>query len=132
MPQLQNLILTDRTSPTPEEHTLTPRDIVNGVGTVVLQGDVPIGETRVSVGLRRANSRFHCELRFVVPTVVEETINGVLRPQILFTDYVTVKTSFDHRSTLVNRNNIIGMVQSALGADKVLIHDAMVGLEGVY
>lgn len=132
MPQLQTLVLTDRSNPSPVDLTFTPRDIVGGVGTVINAGGVPIGEKRVSVSNRKSNSRYHGELRFTLPVVATETVNGVSRPVVVRTAYITVKTSFDEKSSEQERNDAIGLTMSALGADQVLVHGTLVKLEGVY
>lgn len=132
MPQLQSLVLTDRSTPTPDDLTFLPRDIVAGVGTVINTGGVPIGEKRVSVSSRKANSRYHGELRLVIPVVATETVNGISRPVVVRTAYVTVKTSFDEKSSEQERDDAIGLTASALSPGKALVNDALVKLEGVY
>lgn len=53
MPQLQNIVLTDRAT-TPVNHTFVPRDIDrNGVATVVESTGVPVGENQLSISLTR-------------------------------------------------------------------------------
>lgn len=59
MPQLQNVILTDRTPVTPVNLTFVPRNIdANGVATVVNNAGVPIGEKRCTVSMKKINARY--------------------------------------------------------------------------
>ncbi len=132
MPQLQNLVLTDRTPVTPVDRTFVPRDIVAGVGVVVNNASTPIGGQTASISLKKTSTRYKGELRLVIPVVQDETINGVTRPVVVRTAYVTVQTSFDESSTEQERTDAIGMIASALGTGKVLVHDALVKLQGVY
>lgn len=133
MPQLQSLVLTDRATPTPVNRTFVPRDIeAGGVGVVVNAASTPIGGERVSVSSKKANTRYKGELRLVLPVVQTETINGVSRPVVVRTAYVTVTTSFDEQSTEQERKDAIGLAASALDSSKVLVNDALVKLEGVY
>jgi hypothetical protein len=132
MPQLQNLVLTDRTPVTPVNHTFIPRDIVAGVGAVVENLGIPVGESRVSVSQKKSGTKHSGEFRLVVPVVQTETINGVFRPVVVRTAYVTVKTSFDQESTEQERTNAIGMTANALAITQTLVHDALVKLQGVY
>lgn len=132
MPQLQSLVLTDRTPVTPVNRTFVPRDIADGVGMVVNTASTPIGSDRVSISSKKASTRYKGELRLVCPIVQTETINGVSRPVVVRTAYVTVSTSFDETSTEQERTDAIGMVANALGTSKVLIHDALVLLQGVH
>lgn len=132
MPQLQNLVLTDRTPVTPVDHTFTPRDITAGVGAVVENSGVPVGESRVTVSQKKTGTKHAGEIRLSIPVVQTEDINGIERPVVVRTAYVTVKTSFDQDSTEQERTDAIGMMASALGTGKTLVHDALVKLQGVY
>jgi hypothetical protein len=132
MPQLQNLVLTDRTPVTPVDRTFVPRDIANGVGVVVNAAATPIGGQTVSVSLKKATSRYKGEVRLVIPVVQTETINGVDRPVVVRTAYLTLQTSFDEESTEQERTDAIGMLANGLGTGKTLVHDALVKLQGVY
>jgi hypothetical protein len=133
MPQLQNLVLTDRTPVTPVNHTFIPRDISpDGVASVVESTGIPVGESRVTLLQKKSGSKLNGELRLAVPVVQTETINGVSRPVVVRTAYVTVKTTFDQESSEQERTNAIGMIADALGTGKALVHDTLVKLQGVY
>jgi len=57
MPQLQNLVLTDR-AVTPVNHTFTPINIdSNGVAVVGEVSGVPIGEPKYTLQNKRVNGR---------------------------------------------------------------------------
>lgn len=133
MPQLQNLVLTDRTPTTPANLTFVPRDIdAKGVGTVVNAAGTPIGEKRATVSMRKSGTRYQGEVRLILPVVATETINGVSAPTVIRTAYATLSVSFDEKSTQQERDDTIGMMSSALGTSKTLVNDALVKLEGVY
>lgn len=133
MPQLQNLVLTDRTPVTPVDHTFIPREIANGVGTVVESTGVPVGNSSVSVSLRKTPSgKFKGTLRIAVPVVQTETISGVSRPVVVRTAYAAVEFTFDETSTEQERTDLVGMLASSLGTSKTLVNDAIVKLQGVY
>lgn len=131
MAQLQNLVLKDRAA-TPKDHTFVPRNIVGGVGEVVETTGVPVGESRYTIGLRQVNQRYKTTIKMVVPVVVNQTINGVTTPVVARTAYVDVKFDFDATSTEEERNNVVGMFQSSLAADKALVNDSVVKLQGVF
>lgn len=132
MPQLQTLVLKDRKA-TPVNHTFTPRDIVDRVGTVVESSGLPIGDARVGVSsTRTATGRYKPVVKFTFPVVQNETVNGVSRPVVVRTAYAEVHFNFDQTSSEAERNDVVGMVESALGVDKALINGAVVKLEGVY
>lgn len=133
MPNIQNLILTDRTPVTPVNLTFTPRDVdAKGVGTVVNNAGVPIGEKRATVSMKKTGTRYQGEVRLTLPVVTTETINGVSRPTIVRTAYANASFTFDERSTEQERKDAVGLLASALETGKVLVNDALVKLEGVY
>lgn len=133
MPQLQNLVLADRTSPTPVNHTFTPVGInQQGVGEVANISGVPVGYERVTVSMKKTNTRYRGQVRLTIPVVQTETINGIDRPVVVRTAYVDMNFSFDETSTEQERKNAIGMAADSLGASKVLINDSLVKLESVY
>lgn len=131
MPQLQNLVLTDRAS-TPVAHTFVPRDIANGVGTVIETTGIPIGEPRVSISLNRTSERCNGLLKFSFPVVQTQTINGVSTPVVVRTTIVDMKFSFANTSTEQERKDAVGMAYSALAPAATLINDTLVKLQGVY
>lgn len=132
MPQLQNIVLTDRQT-TPVNHTFTPKDIVSGVGTVIESTGVPLGQSTLTVSSKRTNSgRYKAILHLKVPVVQDQTINGITKPIIVREAHANVDFTFDEASTEAERNNLVGMLASGLTTGKALIHDAVVKLEGVY
>lgn len=131
MPQLQNVVLTDRKS-TPVDHTFTPLDISGGVGTVVESSGIPVGQNRLTISQRVSNGRYRPSLRLQLPVVQNQTINGVSTPVVVRTAYVEVNFTFDQTSSIDERNDAVGMIASALQSDKTLINDTVVNLQGVY
>lgn len=132
MPTLQNLVLTDRAA-TPVNHTFVPRDIVNGLGTVVETGGVPIGENRVSLALNKTSTgRYKAVLKYAFPVTQTQTINGVSTPVVVRTAYADITFTFDATSTEQERKDAVGMVYSSLDAGKTLVNDMLIKLQGVY
>lgn len=132
MPQLQPLVLKDRATPTAVDHTFSPSDISAGVGAVVESTGVPVGNSRYTISLRQSNGRYRATIQLSVPVVQNETINGVTTPKVVRTAYADVTFTFDRTSTEAERNNLVGMLADSLAANKVLVHDTVVKLQGVY
>lgn len=132
MPQLQSVVLTDRTPVTPVNLTFVPRDIKDGVGETVNNAGIPIGEKRLTVSMKRTGTRFKGEVRLTLPVVVTEVINGISTPKVVRTGYVNLSTSFDETASEQERTDGVGLMLSALGTTKVLVNDALVKNEGVY
>lgn len=132
MPQLQNLVLTDRAT-TPVSHTFVPREITNGVGAVVESSGVPVGDSRFTVSLRQTSSKKYVGvLKLAVPVVQNQTINGVTSPVVVRTAYAEATFTFDSTSTEQERKDAIGMFYSSLAPTATLVNDTLVKLQGVY
>lgn len=131
MPQLQALTLTDRQA-SPVAHTFQPEGISQNVGSVVEHKDVPIGNPRYSLSLRQTPKAYKGTLKFAVPIVVNQTINGVSTPVVARTSYVNCEFEFAKTSTEQERKDVVGMFQSSLAPGAVLVNDTLVKLQGVY
>lgn len=133
MPTLQSMILTDRTPGTPVAHTFTPKGLNGGVGIVTdKSGGVPFGEPRFAIGNRETQDRINTDVKFSVPVLATESINGVSRPIVLRSAYVTARFSFSRLSTEQERNDVVGMFASAFAPGVTLVNDVVVKAEGVY
>ncbi len=133
MPQLTTLVLKDRTTPTPVDHNFIPREIKDGVGTVVESTGVPVGDSRVAIGLRQTPSGIYVgTVRLTIPIVQTQTINGVSSPVVVRTSYAELTVKFPQTSTEAERNNAIGMMYDALKPAQTLVNDTLVKLQGVY
>lgn len=131
MPQLQALTLTDRQA-SPVAHTFQPEGISQNVGSVVENKDVPIGNPRYSLSLRQTEKAYKGTLKFAVPIVVSQVINGVSTPVVARTSYVNCEFEFAKTSTEQERKDVVGMFQSSLAPGAVLVNDTLVKLQGVY
>lgn len=132
MPQLQNLVLTDRAD-TPVNHTFVPRGITGNIGEVVESSGVPIGDSRLTISLNKTSgARYKAVLKLEVPVVQTATINGIDTPSVVRKAYAECTFSFDSTSTEQERDDIVGMLASALAADKPLINDTIVKLQGIF
>jgi len=132
MPALQSISINDRATPTPVAHVFQPRDVQNGTGLVVSNSGVPVGEEKLTVSMRKSASKFRGKLTLTVPVVQTETVNGISIPVAVRTAYATLDVAFDDTSSTQERTNLIGMLADALGTSKTLVHNTLVGLEGVY
>lgn len=132
MPQLQNLVLTDRAA-TPVNHTFTPEGIKGDVASVVESTGVPVGANRFTISLtRNGNGKYKANLRLAMPVVQTQTINGVSSPVVVRAAYADLTFTFDPTSTTQERKDIVGMLADSLGTSKTLVNDAVVNLQAVY
>jgi hypothetical protein len=132
MPQLQSLTVNDRQA-TPVAHVFVPRDITDGVATVVESNGVPIGENSISVSLRKTpQGRFKAVLKGRFPIVQTQTVNGIDTPVVVRTANAEITFNFDGSSTLQERKDVVGMVYNSLASSATLTNDLITKLEGVY
>lgn len=133
MPALQNLVLTDRATPTPVNHTFTPDSKSGDVATVREDNGVPFGSPRVTISKRvTANRRHKATINFTFPKVISETINGNAVPKVARTINVDLTFTCDDQSTEQERKDAVGMTMSALDPAKALINDVLIKLQGIY
>lgn len=132
MPALQSISVNDRSTPTPIAHVFQPRDVQNGTGLVVSNSGVPVGEEKLTVAMRKSASKFRGKLTLTVPVVQTQTVNGISVPVAVRTAYATLDVTFDEASSTQERTDLIGMLADALSTSKTLVHNTLVGLEGVY
>jgi hypothetical protein len=134
MPNLANVVLTDRKA-TPVAHTFTPQGITPaGVATVIESSGVPVGNSKLSVSHRvaPASGKHKTELKLAIPVVVNETINGVTNPRVARTAYADVTFTFEATSTTAERNDLVGMLESALKPANLLVNGTVVNLEDIW
>lgn len=132
MPALTSLVLKDRAS-TPVDHTFTPSDVKDGVGTVVESTGMKLGDSKYSVSSRKTTGgRYAGKLKLEVPVVENQTVNGVTRPVVTRVAYATIDFSFAAESTTAERNNLVGMLADSLAKSKTLVDKTIVELEGVW
>lgn len=132
MPQLQNLVLTDRAA-TPVAHTFVPRDIVGNVATVVESTGVPLADKRVTLTLRRtADGNYRAELGFSFPVVQDQTVNGITSPKVVRTAYADLSFRFSGTSTEQERKDLVGQVATALATAATMPNDMLTKLQAVY
>lgn len=133
MPTLQSLVVTDRQA-TPVNYTLLPVGQKDGIATVALadSSGAVITERRMSIGQKRSNGRTRTTIRFKVPTVATEVVNGVSSPAVVREAFVDCTFTFSDMSTEAERNDVVGMFSSALLATKPLVHDSLVKNQAIW
>jgi hypothetical protein len=93
---------------------------------------VPAGNPRFTASLRKSNGKYRPALRFQVPVVQTQTINGVSNPVIVRTAYIELNCTFDELSTDQERKDAVGLMANAMAASQTQINDLLVNLSDVY
>lgn len=136
MPALQNLVLTDRATPTPVNHTFVPAGIdQQNVGEVANPSStgVPAGAERVTLSMKKGgDARYKGKIKLVLPILATETINGVSRPVVVRQTIVNLSFDFDENSSEQERKDAVGMTYSALDPSKVLVNDTLVKVQSIW
>lgn len=129
-----NLVVKDRTTPTPADRTFTPDgDDPNKVHVFTEKTGVPAGNARYTAQLRRSKGKYRPTLRLAVPIVQTQTINGVSSPVVVRTAYVELSATFDELSTAQERADAIGMLtNSCAPTGQTMINDLLVNLSDIY
>lgn len=131
MPSIQNLVLKDGKS-TPANHTFTPSDVKDGVGTVVESDGTLVGGSKYSVsGKATASSRWSARAKLETSTVQNQTVNGVTRPVVVRKNFGEITFSFAPDATLDERKDVIAMLRDSLDPAK-WPNGVFANLEGVY
>lgn len=136
MPSMAQLTILDGAS-TPVSHVYVPVGVNDGVGEFGerrASGSL-IGETKVGASTRRVSSskRDKSEIRFAIPKVVTETINGVSVDKVIGTSYIRVLADWDPNHTADERTAVKGTVRNALAATgQAFIDTVFRGLERVF
>lgn len=127
-----NLVINDRAA-TPVAHTFSPDGTdANGVHIFSEKTAVPAGNPRVTAALNRKANKFQPSLRFVIPVVQSQVINGVSSPVIVRTARADLTFVFDSLSTDQERKDAVSFVEKSLAASQTQINDMLVGLSDIY
>jgi len=88
--------------------TFAPRDIVNGVATLVNSTGVPIGDKRLSLAIQNVgnNGRRRVSFKLVLPVVQDVVVAGISKPTVVRTAYADVTLTFDATSSLNERKDL--------------------------
>jgi len=128
MPQLSNVTLKNSAD---QDQVFGPRDISNGVATLVKSNGVPLADKRMAVShTRTPNGREKVSFKFTVPVVQDATVNGVTKPVVVRTAYMDIAITVDATSTATERADLRWMMTSL--ATSAFATDMIDDLEYLY
>lgn len=124
MPSIQSIALVDRES-TPVTHTFTPDGSASGVARVANKvSGIAVGAETLTISHRKG-TKSKTKLVLVVPQVQTQTINGVSSSVVVRTAIAELNFTFDLSSTLQERKNLMGMVETVCQTSKTLVNDTV-------
>lgn len=128
-----NIVVKDRTSPTPVDRTFTPDgDDANGVHVFSEKTGVPAGNARITASLRQSAGKYRPTIRLTLPIVQTQTLNGISTPVVVRTAYADVSFTFDALSSVQERADAVGMTANSLLAAQTMLNDMLVNLSDIY
>jgi len=136
MPAIAAITIKDGAT-TPVSHIFVPIDVNGGVGELAERratGSM-IGENKLGLSSRRvsASKRDKSEIRFAIPKVVTETVNGVNVDKVIGTSYIRILADWDPNHTPDERTSQKGLVHNAMSASgQDLLDKVFRGVERVY
>lgn len=136
MPAIAAISINDGAT-TPASHVFAPIDVKDGVGELAERrpsGSL-IGENKLGLSARRvsASRRDKSEIRFAIPKVVTETVNGVGVDKVIGTSYIRILADWDPNHTPDERTAHKGLVRNAMAATgQDLLDRVFRGVERVY
>lgn len=100
MAQLSNIVINDGT----KDVTYVPYQIDSGnIARLRTNTDLAIASSELSVNARNGSTNRNVTLKITLPTVVNETVNGVVSPRVTRTRTVSVDLSLPKTTTSAER-----------------------------
>lgn len=128
-----NLVLKDRTTPTPVDHTFKPDgDLPNGVHVFTEKTGPAVGNREFTILLNRSATSVRPSIKLTVPVVQTETINGIDNPVVVRKAIANVTFNFDVRSSPQERADLVGLLANSLASSQTMINDLIVNNEDIY
>jgi hypothetical protein len=132
MPTFSAITVVDR-MPTPVSHVFTPADkSPAGVAVFKRSTGVPVGDELLTMSRRESAGKVRTVTKLAVPLVQNQTVNGVVTPVVVDTNYVEITVTSSKYSSTQDRANMIGMIHKLLGVDQTNMTKYFVDLEGFY
>lgn len=126
------ITINDRAT-TPVAHNFTPDgDDANGVHVFTEKTGVPAADRRCTVGYRYSNGKYRPSLKFQLPVVQTQTVNGIASPVTVRTAIAELQFTFDATSTDQERKDTVAFVQNSLAASQTMLNDLFVNLSDIY
>jgi len=132
MPALSTITINDRET-TPVPHAYAPQLEKDGVFTFLVRDGVPLGDEKLTVSnVTTQNGTVKVRLRLVDPILFTQTVQGIERQTLERTAYASVEFSFDQRSTLQERKNLVGKMANLLDSSQTDVMAICQDLEAFY
>lgn len=127
MGQLAPIVLNDGTT----NLTFKPSGISpDGIAKLVSGNGVIVGDKSLTIGARLNSQRRKVTVKLDLPTVTNETVNGISQPKQIRKAYVRVDTDFSTLATTSEREEAVNLITAAVKV--ALIKDVIVNNDNIY
>lgn len=127
MGQLAPIVLNDgKTDLTFKPSGISP----DGIAKLVSGNGVIVGDKSLTIGARLNSQRRKVTVKLDLPTVTDETVNGISQPKQIRKAYVRVDTDFSTLATTSEREAAVNLIAAAVKA--ALIKDVIVNNDTIY
>lgn len=127
MGQLTQIVLNDGKA----DLTFKPAGIdQNGVARLVNGNGVLVADKSLTISARKTSQRRKTVTKFDLPTIADETVNGISQPKQVRQAYIRVDTDFSVFATTAERSQAVALITAAL--KNALITDVIVNNDSIY
>lgn len=132
MPALVTLTANDRKA-TPAAHAFVPnRELESGAFQFLTAGTSGVDREKLTVSSRTTESKDKVRVVLSLPTVVDETVNGISQKKIVRTAYADLSITFDRAATDQERKDLIGILANLLPVSQTALDPVLRGVESFY
>lgn len=118
---------------TPVAHSFTPDgDDANGVHIFNEKTGVPAADRRLTISQRFSSGKYRQTIKFQLPVVQTQTINGISSPVTVRTAVVELNLVFDATSTQQERKDAVGFMANILLPGQAMVNSLLVDLEDIW
>lgn len=133
MPARAPLIIKDRATPTPADHTFAPQgETQAGVHVFIEKTGPAIGDREITISLNRTATSVRPTLKFQVPVVQTETVNGIDNPVMVRRAIAHLSFNFDSRTSPQEKADLVGFVANTLASSQTMVNDLIVNGNDIY
>lgn len=128
MPLMTDITVFDRES-TPVAHIFKPYYEDNGVAFYREDGPTLESQNKLSISTRETGGKVKTRVKFDIPIVVTETINGVDHVRVVDREYADFSFTLSKNSALSSADNLIGMGYNLLATSQTDVNSVVNGSE---
>jgi hypothetical protein len=128
---MANLVLTETISDPDVNYTFVPYSNTDGVASfeAASADGVPVGAARLTASVKRVaqSGKNRVTYKLSLPVVQDVDVGGIVKPQVIRTQYATIELLSDSTSSSDERGIMVQLLRDLLGES--ITWDVAVGLQ---